>query len=130
MISIYTPGRLLLKQHDSQITGFVSQKAVALFVYLVAHPRIHQRDALAGLFWSDTTDKQALKNLRTVLSSLQKQPGDYLDVTRQTLEIINRDALWFDVHDLDSRLDRVAERMAHPYSPRRQMQDLEAAVHL
>ena len=71
-LKVFTLDRLIIEL-DGEVAGkFVSQKAPALFVYLIAHPREHQRDVLAELFWSDTSSKQALKNLRTVLSNLQK----------------------------------------------------------
>ncbi|NJL95229.1 MAG: hypothetical protein HC915_16675 [Anaerolineae bacterium] len=38
MLSVYTLGRWLIKQGEAPLTGFVSQKTVALFAYLVAHP--------------------------------------------------------------------------------------------
>jgi predicted ATPase/DNA-binding SARP family transcriptional activator len=130
MITVHTLGRLLIKQDDTPITGFVSQKTVALFVYLVAHPGIHQRDVLAELFWSETSGKQALKNLRTVLSNLQKNLEGYLDVTRQTLAIINKENIWFDINAFDQNLDEIEERSQYPFSPRQKIDLLADAINL
>ena len=72
-LKVYTLDRLIIEL-DGEVAGkFVSQKAPALFVYLIAHPREHQRDVLAELFWSDTSSKQALKNLRRLATEKEKR---------------------------------------------------------
>lgn len=60
-LKIYTLGRLTIELHGESLSDFVSQKAPALFVYLLHHPREHERDVLAELFWNDTSSEQALK---------------------------------------------------------------------
>jgi predicted ATPase/DNA-binding SARP family transcriptional activator len=53
--------------------------------YLAATGRTHTREALAGLLWSETTQAQALKNLRDVLSNLRRLLEPYLLITRQAV---------------------------------------------
>ena len=130
-LKVFTLDRLILELQGEIIGKFVSQKAPALFVYLLAHPREHQRDVLAELFWSDTSSKQALKNLRTVLSNLQKVGlGDYLDVTRKTLTIINTDAIWLDYQAFEVMLGVVENKQKAPYSPRRLLVEMKDAIDL
>jgi DNA-binding SARP family transcriptional activator len=130
VLKVYTLGRLTIERNGEPLTDFVSQKAPTLFAYLLCHPREHPRDVLAEMFWSDTSGNQALKNLRTVLSSLQKSLGDFLDVTRQTLAIADQERIWLDVNELDRQLDTIAQRQQRPYSPRRLITDLENALTL
>ncbi len=130
-LKIFTLDRFIIELEGEVISKFVSQKAPGLFVYLVSHPREHQRDILAELFWSDTSSKQALKNLRTVLSNLQKVGlGDFLDVTRQTLSIINLDDIWIDYQAFEVLLDEVESKQKTPYSPRRLFNELQVALEL
>ncbi|MEZ4708158.1 MAG: BTAD domain-containing putative transcriptional regulator [Caldilineaceae bacterium] len=57
---------------------FRTRKAQALLIYLAATNRNWTRDALATLFWPETDDASARKNLRDILPSLRRQLGDYL----------------------------------------------------
>lgn len=130
-LKIVTLDRFIIELEGEIISKFVSQKAPGLFVYLISHPREHQRDILAELFWSDTSSKQALKNLRTVLSNLQKVGlGDFLDVTRQTLSIINLDDIWLDYQVFEALLDDVEAKQKMPYSPRRLFNEIKIALEL
>lgn len=70
------------------VTDFISQKVLVLLCYLALEPRVHARETLAGLFWSDLPQERALSNLRQALHNLQKQVPGYIVVTRQTV--------WFD----------------------------------
>lgn len=130
-LKIYTLDRLTFELKGQVINKFVSQKAPALFIYLLSHPRDHQRDVLAELFWSETTGKQALKNLRTVLSNLQKIGlADFLYITRQTLAIQNQDAIWVDYQMLESAIDSINEKLKRPYSPQRLFTEMTSAINL
>ncbi len=75
------------------VERFESDKARALLAYLsVETDRPHRREALAGLFWSDTAERTARTNLRSALANLQKIIGSrqaespFLLVTRQTIQ--------------------------------------------
>jgi DNA-binding SARP family transcriptional activator/tetratricopeptide (TPR) repeat protein len=62
------------------VTGIVrtrSSRSIALIAYLSAHPGSPQpRQLIAGLFWPDSTDAQALTNLRRELHLLRHILGD------------------------------------------------------
>src|SRR5580693_2245479 len=69
-----------------------SSRTVALVGFLVAHagsPQLRQR--IAGLFWPDSTDAQALTNLRRELHSLRQVLGD-----EPSLVVTSRDLCWRD----------------------------------
>jgi len=127
-LRVHTLGRLTVEFYGEASITFVSQKAPVLLVYLLTHPREHSRDVLAEMFWSDTTSEQALKNLRTVLSNLQKLLGDYLDVTRQTLAITQLDSIWLDVKTFESQLDAISTKQKRPYSPSKLIAELQQAL--
>jgi DNA-binding SARP family transcriptional activator/tetratricopeptide (TPR) repeat protein len=69
-----------------------SSRTVALVGFLVAHPGSPQmRQRIAGLFWPDSTDAQALTNLRRELHSLRQVLGD-----EPSLVVTSRDLCWRD----------------------------------
>ena len=69
-----------------------SSRTVALVGFLAAHagsPQMRQR--IAGLFWPDSTDAQALTNLRRELHNLRQVLGD-----EPSLVVTSRDLCWRD----------------------------------
>jgi DNA-binding SARP family transcriptional activator len=69
-----------------------SSRAVALVGFLAVHagsPQTRQR--IAGLFWPDSTDGQALTNLRRELHHLRHVLGD-----DPSLTVTSRDLCWCD----------------------------------
>ena len=69
-----------------------SSRAVALVAFLVVHagtPRARQH--IAGLFWPDSTDAQALTNLRRELHHLRQVLGD-----EPSLVVTSKDLCWRD----------------------------------
>jgi DNA-binding SARP family transcriptional activator/tetratricopeptide (TPR) repeat protein len=69
-----------------------SSRAVVLVAFLVAHagsPQTRQR--IAGLFWPESTDAQALTNLRRELHHLRQVLGD-----ERSLVVTSRDLCWRD----------------------------------
>lgn len=91
-------------EYDGQIIeAFLTRKAPLLLAYLAMLPGKHSRDTLAALFWSETTDEQALKNLRTVLSNLRKVVPDAVLISRQSVQI--RDSVWIDAREFNQGCD-------------------------
>jgi DNA-binding SARP family transcriptional activator/tetratricopeptide (TPR) repeat protein len=69
-----------------------SSRAVALIAFLVVHAGIPQtRQRIAGLFWPDSTDAQALTNLRRELHHLRQALGD-----EPSLLVTSTDLCWCD----------------------------------
>jgi DNA-binding SARP family transcriptional activator len=69
-----------------------SARAVALVGFLVVHAESPQaRQRIAGLFWPDSTDAQALTNLRRELHYLRQVLGD-----EPSLGVTPRDLCWRD----------------------------------
>src|SRR3984893_853432 len=98
------------------VTGGVrtrSSRAVALVAFLVIHagsPQARQR--IAGLFWPDSTDAQALTNLRRELHHLRHVLG-----SEPSLVVTSRDLSWRDTETcrVDMRIfdiEREAARAA------------------
>ena len=78
-----------------------SSRTVALIAFLALHagsPQARQR--IAGLFWPDSTDAQALTNLRRELHNLRHVMGD-----EPSLAVTSRDLCW-----RDSEMTRVDVR--------------------
>jgi DNA-binding SARP family transcriptional activator len=86
-----------------------SSRASALLAYLTLHAGFSQtRQRIASLFWPDSTDAQALTNLRRELHNLRQALGD-----GSPLVITSTDLCWHDDHSsqVDVRLFE-AERLA------------------
>lgn len=116
-LKIYTLGGLLLEHSGVPLEGFVSRKAEALLVYLSSQPRRHSREMLANLFWDQSNTEQSLRNLRVVLSSLQKQLAPYLLVTRQTIGIRPEAGIWQDSRVLEQEINLLRAYAEEPHPP-------------
>lgn len=95
-ITITTFGKLRIARDGQPLDGFISSKAALLFVFLALHPGEHPRKKLAAMLWSETHDDQALKNLRTVLSSVRQQVGSAVIVAHETLAVDPSAAVYVD----------------------------------
>jgi DNA-binding SARP family transcriptional activator len=86
---------LLGEQVVSDTSGTVrlrSSRTVALVAFLVVHHgRPQTRQRIAALFWPDSTDEQALTNLRRELHHLRSVLGD-----GSSLVVTSRDLCWRD----------------------------------
>jgi DNA-binding SARP family transcriptional activator len=93
------------------VRGFVSSKAAALVYYLAATGRIHTRESLAALLWSEAPEAQASKNLRDVLSNLRRLLDPFLEITRQTVGLVSDPGAQIDSCRFEAGL-AAAERLA------------------
>lgn len=82
---------------DQPVSGFISNKVITLFIYLVVTGRPHRRESLTGFLWSDATEELARKSLSMALSNLNRLLGDYLWIDRQTVAFNRKSAYWLDV---------------------------------
>jgi predicted ATPase/DNA-binding SARP family transcriptional activator len=103
MLKISLLGHWSITLNGEPVAGFVSRKVPALLAYLaVEAERAHSREFLAGLLWPEQPENVARKNLRDVLSNLQKVLGNraaappYVLIHRATVQF-NRDS----DHELD-----------------------------
>ncbi len=94
-------GDVAIQLGDDYVTGLPSRAAEALLIYLVCSPRPVARVKLAELLWAERSPTQALTNLRTILTPLRRELGDYLVVARQTLAFDHTLDYWLDVAEFE-----------------------------
>jgi predicted ATPase/DNA-binding SARP family transcriptional activator len=82
------------------ITGFVSNKARALLIYLASTHCAHSRDTLAELLWSDTP-ASAKANLRRTLSNLRTLNGIAFRADCSPLVALDLSNCWVDVIEFE-----------------------------
>ncbi|HMN60968.1 MAG TPA: BTAD domain-containing putative transcriptional regulator [Anaerolinea sp.] len=73
------------------VYGFDSFRLQSLFAYIVLHPQAPiPRRQIAFLLWPDSTEEQAMANLRFLLFSLRRalpEAGRYLEVGARTVQL-------------------------------------------
>ncbi len=62
--------------HQNRLINFARRKSESLLAYLALHPGPQPREKLAGLFWGDSSDEDARRALRVVLTDLRKNLGE------------------------------------------------------
>lgn len=124
-IKLYTLRRLVIERDGEILDEFISLKTALLFVYLAMSPGKHSRDSLATLLWNETSNEQALKNLRTVLSSLRKSLSDVLEISRSDIALNPETDLWIDAQFFAEGCDAIRQE---GYTPN--LTDLEALADL
>ncbi|MFQ5421679.1 MAG: BTAD domain-containing putative transcriptional regulator, partial [Anaerolineae bacterium] len=77
-------GAIEVFQNGQLVTSFRSQKTLVILAYLLSQNRLLTRAHLAGLFWPDVPQTQALGHLRRALHNLSKNLSGCLDTTRRT----------------------------------------------
>ena len=116
-LDLYLLGNVALKLNDRPLVGLPSRAAEALLIYLACHHRPISREVLADLLWSGRTQKRALTNLRTILTSLRRELEEYLVITRQTLAF-NHDAdYWLDTAAFERQLTQLTPLIQSATSP-------------
>ena len=105
-------GTFQVTLEGSLIPHFRSVNTQGLLVYLILQAeRPFPRDTLATLFWPDTTDSIARKNLRQTLYQLRqvlkdsdKNENPFLIVTRKTVQFNPNSSTTLDVHHFGQAL--------------------------
>jgi len=109
-------GTFSLRRDDQPVPGVDQPRVQQLLAYLILQRTAPiSRQQLAFAFWPDTTDQQALKNLRTLLTRLRRALGDaddFIEVTTQTIRWRGDAPLVTDVALFEDALDQAAEAEA------------------
>ncbi len=112
-LKIHCFGYLKIEKDGQEITQFDTDKARALLVYLAIEGyRPLPRSYLAGLFWSDLSEKRALQSLRQTLSILRKVLGDnssekpIIQSERDALRLNPTISVWVDILEFKKLLNQ------------------------
>lgn len=103
-LTIRVLGGLDVQLGNKPLTDLGTRKAEALLAYLVCQQRPYPRELLADLLWDDRSQKQALANLRSLLSGLRRKLKPFLIITRQTIAFNVQSNFWLDKADFEQRL--------------------------
>ncbi|CAG0944104.1 partial Putative HTH-type transcriptional regulator, partial [Anaerolineae bacterium] len=117
MIHLRLLGTPNVERDGKPLPPFKSRKVLALLAYLALNPGAHPRSRLAGLLWSDSSEKKALDNLRFALWNLNETLGvntftaDRISVAWQPNARVSLDT------DEFRAAIRVAESSLNPLTP-------------
>ncbi|PID86621.1 MAG: hypothetical protein CSB13_03600 [Chloroflexi bacterium] len=89
-------GGLALSLGEQDLTRLLSVKARGLICYLALTGRPQSRLALAGMFWGEKPEADALRSLRVDLTKMRKYIAPYIEVSRQTLAFSAKELCWID----------------------------------
>jgi len=116
---------------DEPVMGYISAKSQALVYYLAATGHIHNRDALAGLLWSEVPDSTAKRNLRDVLSNLRHMIDPYLLITRQTVGLNHGSPYTVDIEIFKEKLSSAhPSRIPKPDTDYEELESIREAIAL
>ena len=104
MLRINTLGGLAITRDGEPVTGLATRKVEALLVYLACTGGSHAREVLAERFWAERAAGRALGNLRVALTSLRKEVGDYLLISRDAVSMQPGASVWLDAAQLEEQL--------------------------
>ena len=92
MLHVTLLGEQAITDNGTGSVRMRSSRTLALIAFLAVHAGAPQaRQRIAGLFWPDSTDTQALTNLRRELHNLRHMLGD-----EPSLVVTSRDLCWSD----------------------------------
>jgi len=101
LLQIFALGDLRILVDGEKVRGLRSRKALAILIYLAATGESQAREVLAGLFWSESSQAQAMSNLRDALSSLRKHLTPFINIDRYSVSLNQEANCWFDVSELE-----------------------------
>lgn len=138
MLKVRLFGRFSLEFNEQNWEGFESTKARELFSYLLCQrDRPHTREALAEMFWGESSTAQSKKYLRQTLWQLQTMlnrlptPLDppLLQVDADWVRLNGHDQLWLDVACFEQSVEDCSQVAGSQLQPE-QAQALRQAVAL
>jgi len=105
-LKVYLFGSPQIIRGDAVI-NIPSQKAQALFYYLISNRQAHSREKLANLFWGETSERQAKASLRNALYELRRSlPDDgCILVEGNTLRFNTESDYWLDTEEFERLVD-------------------------
>jgi hypothetical protein len=88
-------------EHGGRLLQLPTRKALALLIYLAMEDGVQRREALMVLLWPESDDEQGRASLRNTLAYINKALRDadtvpHLDVTRETIALLDDQNLWVD----------------------------------
>ena len=124
-------GEFLLRKESEPISLNIASHQ-ALLAYVVIHDgQHHSRQHLAFKFWPDSTESQALTNLRKALHVLRQEIPDadtYLEITRRTVHWRTDAPCSVDVWDFESAVSQ-AQQTTTPHEQQSYLEQAVAAYH-
>ena len=127
MLRLRLLGTVQIEEGKRPLTHQLPQKAQALLAYLAVTKQPYSRAKLAGLLWSDFPENRARSNLRDTLLVLRRQLDDYLDISRQSVALIDGKNVWVDTAVFQKHLNQAR---TFPEQPELKIEALEAATSL
>ena len=97
-------GGLLLTLGDRDLTRPLSVKARGLICYLAITGRPQTRLKLAGMFWGEKPEADALRSLRVDLTKIRKYLAPYIEANRQTIAFKSNSSHWIDTETFEHHL--------------------------
>ncbi|MCB8946286.1 MAG: tetratricopeptide repeat protein [Ardenticatenaceae bacterium] len=104
MLQLQLLGSPQITLHGKAETDLSSAKSLALLYYLALHGRPQSRLALGGLLWPDKSDSEARMNLRQALYQLRQVLPDYVQASRQDVQLVRTKGLMVDVQLFEAAL--------------------------
>jgi DNA-binding SARP family transcriptional activator len=98
-----------LSLNGTSLSSLLSGRGLAFFAYVAANNTSCPRIKFHELLWADVTEKQAQENVRVLIYNVRQILGDYMSVTRTTVELNRRLPYWSDLDAFSSIAD---ERVA------------------
>lgn len=126
MLSVQLLGGFEITADGHSLAGQIKQKGRSLLAYLLVHHELPQeRSFIAHTFWPDSSDGQALTNLRRELYQLRRTFPPLTDILEITSRIIQlKRPRVFDVDVLDlTRMIHEANQTDNPSKRQKLLQD-------
>lgn len=115
MLQIQCFGKPKILLDNAPLKTLASTKSKAVIYYLAATQEPASRARLAGLLWSDVSEKAARASLRVVLSKLRSQLHPHLTITRQDVSLNLGECVQIDLDYFQGRHDASMRQAADHY---------------
>ena len=105
VLNIRLMGGFLIKRNNEPVIGLDSFKLQAFLSYIFLHPFTpHSKRQIAFLFWPDSSESQAMANLRLMLFRLRKSNPEVeqcLDIRPHAIQVRDSQSSLVDVHEFE-----------------------------